>query len=184
MRCRYSGPRGKSGFGCQFERMVAAAIGSQSSPKTSQPHAARDPGPFNAHNPDGGRSGLVQHVLRSPARIPAIGISVQGSVRRAGKRKTLYVIIRKNWDRVRGICRRVASLLRAIYRYETHRLERIAASGGSTAQTNRRCAHPSSNGTFIGGRERNDHRLPRPQPPWVAGGVHGYGQQVCDRSTG
>src|SRR5580765_3153231 len=95
MRCRYSGPRGKSGFGCQFERMVAAAIGSQSSPKTSQPHAARDPGPFNAHNPDGGRSGLVQHVLRSPARIPAIGISVQGSVRRAGKRKTLYVIIRK-----------------------------------------------------------------------------------------
>lgn len=92
MRCRYSGPRGKSGFGCQFERMVAAAIGSQSSPKTSQPHAARDPGPFNAHNPDGGRSGLVQHVLRSPARIPAIGISVQGSVRRAGKRKTLYDI--------------------------------------------------------------------------------------------
>ena len=62
-------------------------------PKRPNRTPARDPGPFNAHNPDGGRSGLVQHVLRSPARIPAIGISVQGSVRRAGKRKTLYVAI-------------------------------------------------------------------------------------------
>jgi hypothetical protein len=41
---RYSGPRGKSGFGCQLKRMVAAAIGSQSSPKTSQPHARERPG--------------------------------------------------------------------------------------------------------------------------------------------
>ena len=64
-------------------------------PKRPNRTPARDPGPFNAHNPDGGRSGLVQHVLRSPARIPAIGISVQGSLRRAGKRKTLYVIRRR-----------------------------------------------------------------------------------------
>jgi hypothetical protein len=96
MGCRHRGQGVKSGLGCLFELLVTAAIGFQSSPKTSRGHAReRDPRPFNAHSPDGRGSGLVQHVLRSPARIPAIGISVEGSVRRAGKRKTLYVIMRE-----------------------------------------------------------------------------------------
>ena len=36
--------KGQIRVGCQFERLVAAAIGSQSSPKTSQPHARERPG--------------------------------------------------------------------------------------------------------------------------------------------
>jgi hypothetical protein len=41
-------------------------------PKRPDGTPERDPGPFNAHSPDGRGSGLVQHVLRSPARIPAV----------------------------------------------------------------------------------------------------------------
>jgi hypothetical protein len=71
MRCRHRGQRIISGFGCLFEGLVPAASGSQSSPKTSRWHAHQtDPGPFNAHSTDGGGSGLVQHVLRLPARTP------------------------------------------------------------------------------------------------------------------
>ena len=43
---------------CQFERMVAAAIGSQSSPKTSQPHARERPGAIQCP------------YMRSRARLP------------------------------------------------------------------------------------------------------------------
>ena len=49
---------------------------------------------FNAHSPGGGGSGLAQHVFRSPARIPATESQTGRPVRRAAKRKTLYVIIR------------------------------------------------------------------------------------------
>src|SRR6202140_3467731 len=52
---------------------------------------SKRPGAFNAHNPGDGGSGLVQPVFRSPARIPAAE-STQRTVRRAAKRKTLYVI--------------------------------------------------------------------------------------------
>jgi hypothetical protein len=52
---------------------------------------SKSPGAFNAHNPGDGGSGLVQPVFRSPARIPAAE-STQRTVRRAAKRKTLYVI--------------------------------------------------------------------------------------------
>ncbi len=38
----------------------------------------KGPGPFNAHSQDGGGSGLVQHVLCSPARIPAADHSRRG----------------------------------------------------------------------------------------------------------
>jgi hypothetical protein len=56
---------------------------------------SKPPGAFNAHNPGDGGSGLVQPVFRSPARIPAAE-STQRTVRRAAKRKTLYVIMRKS----------------------------------------------------------------------------------------
>jgi hypothetical protein len=56
---------------------------------------SKRPGAFNAHNPGDGGSGLVQPVFRSPARIPAAE-STQRTVRRAAKRKTLYVIMREN----------------------------------------------------------------------------------------
>jgi hypothetical protein len=39
---------------------------------------ASGPGPFNAHSSDAGASGLVQHVLRSPPRIPAVESSRRG----------------------------------------------------------------------------------------------------------
>jgi FMN phosphatase YigB (HAD superfamily) len=54
---------------------------------------SKRPGAFNAHNPADGGSGLVQPVFRSPARIAAAE-STQRTVRRAAKRKTLYVIMR------------------------------------------------------------------------------------------
>ena len=56
--------------------------------------SAKDAAAFNAHSPGGGGSGLAQHVFRSPARIPATESRTDGSVRRAAKRKTLYVIMR------------------------------------------------------------------------------------------
>ena len=40
--------------GGQFEGLLAAANGSQSSPKTSRWHAHQGSGPFNAHSQDGG----------------------------------------------------------------------------------------------------------------------------------
>ena len=47
---------------------------------------------FNPHSPDAGGSGLAQHVLRSPARTPSKESRTGGPLRRAAKRKTLYVI--------------------------------------------------------------------------------------------
>ena len=44
-------------------------------PKRPNRTPARDPGPFNAHNPDGGRSGLVQHVFgmaTTPREVTAL----------------------------------------------------------------------------------------------------------------
>ena len=49
---------------------------------------------FNAHSPGGGGSGLVQYVFRSPARPPAWVPHAGAPVRRAAKRKTLYIIAR------------------------------------------------------------------------------------------
>jgi hypothetical protein len=55
---------------------------------------AKDPGAFNTHSPGGGGSGLVQHIFRLPARIPALEILGEKPVRRAAKRKTLFIITR------------------------------------------------------------------------------------------
>jgi hypothetical protein len=47
-------------------------------PKRPDGMPTKGPGPFNAHSQDGGGSGLVQHVLCSPARIPAADPSRSG----------------------------------------------------------------------------------------------------------
>ena len=49
---------------------------------------------FNAHSPGGRGSALAQHVFRSPARIPETDSQTGRPVRRAAKRKTLFVIAR------------------------------------------------------------------------------------------
>jgi hypothetical protein len=72
VRCWNRRQRGKFGPRCLFERLAAAAIGWQPHRKRLDGTPEKDPGRFNAHSPDGGGSGLVQHVLRSPARIPAV----------------------------------------------------------------------------------------------------------------
>ena len=54
--------------------------------------SAKDAAAFNTHSPGGGRSGLAQHVFRSPARIQATESRTGRPVRRPAKRKTLYVI--------------------------------------------------------------------------------------------
>ena len=54
--------------------------------------SAKDAAAFNTHSLGGGGSGLAQHVFRSPARIQPRSPE-WGPVRRAAKRKTLYVII-------------------------------------------------------------------------------------------
>src|ERR1700680_3518744 len=56
--------------------------------------SANDAAAFNTHSPGGGGSGLAQHVFRSPARIPATESRTARPLRRAAKRKTLYVIAR------------------------------------------------------------------------------------------
>src|ERR1700722_3009119 len=58
--------------------------------------SAKDVAAFNTHSPGGGGAGLRQHVFRSPARIPATESRTARPVRRAAKRKTLYVINSKN----------------------------------------------------------------------------------------
>ena len=79
---------------------------------------SKSPGAFNAHNPGEGGGGLVQPVFRSPARIPAAK-STQRTVRRAAKRKTLYVLTIDNGQsivarvgRLRNLSRGRASLVR------------------------------------------------------------------------
>jgi hypothetical protein len=47
-------------------------------PKRPDGMPTKGPGPFNAHSQDGEGSGLVQHVLCSPARIPAADPSRRG----------------------------------------------------------------------------------------------------------
>jgi hypothetical protein len=61
-------------------------------PGCSDGALAKDAAAFNTHSQGGGGSGLAQHVFRSPARIPATGSRTARSMRRAAKRKTLYII--------------------------------------------------------------------------------------------
>ena len=50
-----------------FQRPASSRL---NRPRCPDGAPAKDPAAFNAHSPGGGGSGLVQHVFRSPARIP------------------------------------------------------------------------------------------------------------------
>ena len=121
--------------------------------------SAKDATASKTHSPGGGGSGLAQHVFHSPARIPATESSTGRPVRRAAKRKTLYVIIRKKHGRA-GRGARLGDLpidrTRNVYSATACRGGRPRRAGGVAAGTDgggaggakgfvrARCSRPAS----------------------------------------